>query len=417
MLTWKQASEQSRSELLAAVMKSTFSTDKLFEAMSWAQSSGKTHSYLRERALPTAGFIAPGGAITPTATTLKPVSTTLQTIACSAQIPGSANRNLNNLLSQYEVQLNGLGRSFSRLLRQSLFTGDYPTVAFTLAGVLLDSAGPYLQPGVGSIRQVNGAGTIKLQFRAPGDTDYGDLSIDVDAGNPTVTLTSADGTQYITVDVTSGGLGVASVVVDCTVSSTTYAFDGFARTVTNTVTGPTGTGDDISFDLLRYLIDAVDPSAGNVVLVANPRTVRNIRTLLDAKVTDPVKLCDPRYGITGPVLQFDGYPILPNEYIALTESKGGGAATYSSVYALALAPSGNGVSTALEKAAGVVGLHGSGSGFQAEDVTTMGVTVIVDREPRDGDGKLLDAVEIAMVGDYSVAVYSEKACGRLYAIT
>jgi len=420
MLTFAQAARISKDPLLAAVFKSAFTVDKFFAMLPAAEVAGRGLVYSREGTQISAGFIDAGGSLTATQQTFKEVAARLRTLGVSVELAGPVARNMNANLDQVAVQLAAAGRAFARKLQEKIWTGTFASVSFTLGGVALATggAGPYLREGTGSIKcRVSGSNKY-LSFRGAEDVTYGDESVDVASGNPTVTLTSADGTQSITVNVTSASLPASTTVADVTVSSSSYEFDGIVKACTNTTTGSTASGDAISFALLRQLLDAVDTSAGQVVLVANPRTIRSIKTLYDASGGITPNMVSLRnYGIDEQVLAFEGYPILPCQYISTAETKGA-TSTCTSVYAVSLAPATGAPSTAPFRANGVALLHGAGGqSVTGDDGPSMGVTIKRDDMPRDGDGKLKDSGEVALLGDYAVAVYSEKAVGRLYGIT
>lgn len=418
MLTFAQAARISKDPLLAAIFKSAYTVDKLFAMLPSAQVQGRGLVYAREAAQIAASFISAGGAITPSEQSFREVAARLRTIAASAQIPGPVARNMNSSLDQTAVQLAAIGRAMARKLQAAIWTGSYPSVSFSLAGVALVSAGPYLRAGTGSIKCRVDSGNKYLSFRGAEDVSYGNESVNVASGDPSgVVLTSADGTQSVTVSVTSASLPAATAVADVTITSTTHEFDGLVRCVTNTTTGPSTNGDAISFSLLRQLLDAIDPAASNVVLVAHPRTIRSIKALMDGTGGITPNMVSLRnYGIDESVLAFEGVPILPCGLLPVTETKGS-SSTCTSVYALSLAPATGVPSDAPFKATGVALLHGAGSSIVGDDGPTMGVSIIRDEQPRDGDGKLLDAVEVAVVGDFAVAVYSETSAARLYGIT
>lgn len=417
MLTFAQAARLTSDPLLGAIFKSAFTVDKLFAMLPAAQVQGKGLLYAREGTQITANFIAPGGPIAPAEQTFKEVSARLQTIAASAQIPGPVARNMGRDFDQAAVQLAAVGRALARKLQAAIWTGSFPTVTFTLAGCALSSSGPYLRAGTGALKcRVDGTAKY-LSFRGPEDVTYGAEGGDCASGNPTVTLTSADGTQSLTIAVTSASLPAASTIADVTVTSSGNGFDGLVRCVTNTTTGTGTNGDAISFSLLRQLLDQIDPAAQNVVIVAHPRTIRSIKTLYDGLggiVPNMVSL--KNYGLDEQVLGFEGVPILPCNLLPTNETKGS-TTTCASVYALALAPATGAPSTAPFRANGVALLHGAGQSIDTDDGPTMGVTIVRDEQPRDGDGKLLDAVEVAVMGDYAVAVYAETSAARLYGIT
>ncbi len=414
MLTWEQASRMSKDNLLTAIFKSAFKVDDLFAVMPFTRVNGKALVYSREGSQIAAAFIADGGAITESAQAVYPVTATLRTIAASAQLPGKVARNLNDNLDQVQVQMAALGRALARQLKTALVTGVYPSLTFTMAGVTLNTAGPYLKPGTASLEW--DVSEHALRFRAAGDPSFGSW-VSMGTSDVTKTITSGDNVQYITVDYVHGSHEVADALVNVAVASSTNAFDGLRAVVTNTLTGTTANGDAISFDLLRQLVDAVDPAAGQLVICAPTRTLRAVKALYDAKGgTTPMEMALQNYGLNKPYLTFDGVPILRNEYLPIDEKKGI-TATCTSLYCLALTEPTGAPSTAPFKAAGVCGLYGAGDQRETDEGVTMGVSVVVDPQPRDGDGKLMDAVEVAVLGDYALASYSEKSSARLYGIT
>ena len=426
MLTFEQAARLSNDPVFGAIFKSTFAVDKLFNLLPWARVNGKGHTYVREGAQVAADFITSGGAITPSEQVTNRVTANLRTIAASAQLPRDVVLNLSDNWDQAEVQVQSLARGLARELKRAIVAGTYPTVTETSykgtalhAGITAYAGGPYLKAGLASLYLTYvGLESVTLKFRAPGDVAYGTaVACTTDT---TVTLTSADGVQSIvvTTDISELDDDVADDFSVLTVSSSTHEFDGLASVVTNTVTGATAAGDAISFALLRYLVDAVDPDAGQRVMIMPPRTIRALKTLGDALGGNTIEMIAlENYGIMGGTLAFEGVPILRNDYLPITEVKGGSGSTTGSVYCLSLAPASGSTSAAPFQAAGICGLYGAGAGRDTDEGPTMGVSVVVDETPRDGDGKLLDAVEVAVRGDFALANYGPKCSARLYGIT
>jgi hypothetical protein len=430
MLTFAQAARMSNDPVLGAIFKGAFTKDKLLSVIPWARVQGKGHTYLREGTQITAAHIGSGGAITAAAQTVLRVTANLQTIAASAQIPGDVLRSLNDNFDQAQVQIAALSGALARKLRSSLVIGSYPTVTLTRAGLISGGTsglttgitayrgGPYLKPGVGSILLAYvGGSSVTLAFRAATDITYGTAV--ACTSDTTLTLTSSDGIQSIDVDTDISVLDDATggEVGDLTISSSSNEFDGLKAVVTNTVSMGTN-GAVLSLAKMREAVDAVDPEAGQKVIALHSRTMRSYKALLDALGgTHAAQIELQNYGI-GPVPAFEGeIPMLVCDYLPITETQGTTSGSCASLYVLSLAEPTGATSDAPFKAAGICGLYSSGVQADTAAGPTMGLNYVVDKTPRDGNGLLLDAAEVAVMGDFALASYSTKASCRLLGIT
>ena len=425
MLTFAQAARMSNDPVFGAIFKGAFTKDKLLSVIPWARVQGKGHTYLREGPQVSANFIGSGGAITPAAQTVLRVTANLQTIGASAQIPGDVLRSLSDNFDQAQVQIAALSGALSRKLRTALVTGSYPTVTLAtykgtalLQGITAYTGGAYLKPGVGSIYLTYvGALSVTLKFRAVGDIAYGTAIAVTADGN--YTLTSADGVQFIVCTCVVAELDddVANDFGDLTITSSSNEFDGLKQIVTNSVSMGTN-GAALSLAKIREAVDAVDPEAGQRVIALPSRVMRSYKALLDAlggTRADQIEM--PNYGI-GLVPQFeDGIPMLVCDYLPITETQGTTSGSCASLYVLSLAEPTGATSDAPFKAAGICGLYSSGVLADTAAGPTMGLNYVVDKTPRDGNGLLLDAGEVAVMGDFALASYSTKASCRLLGIT
>jgi hypothetical protein len=146
--------------------------------------------------------------------------------------------------------------------------------------------------------------------------------------------------------------------------------------------------------------------------------MRSYKALLDALGgTHAAQIEMANYGI-GPVPAFEGeIPMLVCDYLPITETQGTTVSTCASLYVLSLAEPTGASSDAPFKAAGICGLYSAGVQADTAAGPTMGLNYVVDKTPRDTNGLLLDAAEVAVMGDFALASYSTKASCRLLGIT
>jgi hypothetical protein len=208
--------------------------------------------------------------------------------------------------------------------------------AFQLAGYVtaLVSYSPFIRTSdralVGELRYTN-TGT-KLAFRAPDDNEFGpDV---VCAADGPFTLPSKDPSKWIRLT-----LDVSQATADCIRRITFTAsneFDGLQKQVpTSQLIASTGTnGDALSFTVLRKLRDLVKVRSGKLAYVMPALLIQKYEALVtNLGGVVPTSVLEG----FGPVPMFGGIPILRNDNIPATESKGSDSAL-SSAYLVNFGP-------------------------------------------------------------------------------
>lgn len=333
-LTLYEASKLSRNPLASGILKAVATSDELMAVMPARATMGEAISYKRVKALPTVGFVAPGGTVSESSGTFDQVTTALRIINSDVDTLLFSEEQQGDVENQRAIQVNLKAKALGRKLGEKLVTGKYATsVAFSasIAGVASPVAGPNQDTdrhGPGSLFFDQSAST--LQYRGPGDRDYGE-AVDV-SSNGTYTLSSDNPNKRLTVTVTSASLPGADAEVLVRISSTSNEFDGLEDLCPEAQTVESGgtNGDALSFDVLDELIDEKLKVRENAYFVMNGKLKRKFLALLRA--TGGATPADMAVaGINRPVPTYRGIPILQNDHIPSNEAKGS-ASDLSSVY-------------------------------------------------------------------------------------
>lgn len=334
------AMKKSVNPFTVALFKSIATSDELFSVLPFVPKHGEGFSYLREVSTGSFNFLAPGHTSVASSTGEDElVLVPKREAAEDFYVRNFAQENLGDEVDQLDLQTMKKGKAAGRTISNKVINGGNIT-GFTMeafqSGAYIDSldaSAPWIDSdrrGPGSIKYTH-TGTF-LQFRAPGDRDYGPQV--ACASDAAYTLVSDNPSKWITVtlDVSDA---TADKVTDITFTSSTNDFDGLAKLVDSSqVRTSTGSnGDALTFAILDELIDSVKckDNLAFIMPSALRRKYKNLeRTMGGASVVDLP-------GSHMQVPSYEGIPILKNDWIGTAESKGSGT-TLSSVYLASLAP-------------------------------------------------------------------------------
>lgn len=355
----------------------------------FARVEGAGLTYQRTGAEPTAHWIDFGGAVNEATPVVRNAHTDLATVADEVRIPGPARRYMFNP-SNIQALMQQVIEAHVNSYLDKCFNGNRPTVTFTLAGVTLATggAGPNLRLGTGSLRMTVVGPVKTLAFKAAGDYDYGAESADQAAAVATdaLILTSADGTQSITVNVNGGGLGGATVVVDVAITTATFEFDGIRRlapsTQVDTLTAYAN-GADYKFDFLRTARRLNKGPASTLCYAMNPLLWQRHRELQDAMHATPESV-EVSYSVGRKFPAFEGVPVVLTDAIPVNLTKGTGTAL-SEVWCLSLGVPNGEPETAPFSSVGLCGLYGGDQRAEALGQTWMGFWMEAMAKPAGHD--------------------------------
>lgn len=343
-LTIEQAMRTTQRALPRGMFKSLVTYDALFARLMFEGGAGESVVYNRELSLGSAGFIAANsGTVSESSATWEKVVALTRTLAADADIPGLAAvlPGVDSEARQLEAKVRQAGRTIATKAISGAFVdgfsisrpvgwnGDYvDTLVFSSAHQ--DTT----RDGKGYLKYTH-AGTL-LQYRAPGDTDYGTAV--ACAGDGSYTLYGLNTNKWIrvTLDVSDAD---ENGIAEITFTSSTNEPDGINRMIDTTgaqyIASSGADGDALSYAVLDQLIDAVKVDT-DLVFAMPGALVRKFFALVRALGgANPEHVSLPGYG--QPVPTYRGIPILRNDNIAATEAKGT-ATTLSSAYLMSLTP-------------------------------------------------------------------------------
>lgn len=337
-LTLNEAARISRKPYTKAMFKAISTSDELLGAMPFVPKAGNSWEYTREKALPTSAFIADTAtSVSESTGSDELISQQLREICSDFYVKNFAEELMSDQVSQFDRQAMKKMKSAGRLLSQKIISGGFITGATVGAfdtGAYVDalvSSSGYMdsaRQGPGSLKYTH-TGTF-LQFRAPGDVDYGDQV--ACAADGSYTLYSSNPSKWIrvTLDVSDA---TVNQIREITFTSSTNEFDGLNKLIPTAQTrSSSGTdGDAVSFAILDQMIDMLKV-VNNPAFIMNAALRRKVLALLrSGGGVDTLTLAN---GVQVPA--YNGIPILRNDWVASTESKGS-ASTLSSIYLASLA--------------------------------------------------------------------------------
>lgn len=335
-LTLYEAMEASQNPYQAEMLKQIATSDNMFAIVPWIPKMGEGFPIEREVSTGSFASITPGGTVLESTGKTEKVTISNREFAADFFVPNFAQAMMSDRVSPLERQTMMKLKAAGRTLAGKMITGgsiSSATVDAFDTGAYVDAlvaASPFIRDreGPGELKYTH-SGTA-LQFRAPGDQDFGDAVTASADGN--YTLTSQDPSKWITVtlDVSDATLNQTKRIV----FTASGEFDGLQNQVTSGQTrSATGTdGDALSFPILEELVDAVKNRSGQLAFVMHSKVRRKYNALVRGTGgTDPGFIIE---GPLGKILlpSFAGIPILTNDNVPTTESKGSSGSTLSSVY-------------------------------------------------------------------------------------
>lgn len=312
-------------------------SDELFTLMPWLAQVGDTVQYTREKALPTAAFVADAHTtVTSSSATQDLVQVPKRELAFDIIVRNAADAFVG--ASNRGAQVTKGFKSAGRLIAQKVITGGYAT-GFTLSnnfqnGAYIDAITAYSASldstrfGPGAIRYTH-TGTYAA-FRAPGDIAFGpDVAV---ADDGTFTLYSSNPSKWITATFDASDAN-ADMTVEISFTSSSDEFDGLARLMApgQVISSSGANGDDPSFDTLDQLLDLVKVSDGLAFFM--PAAIRRKYMALFRSMGGSNPMTLPNSSKQVPT--YSGVPMLKNDWIPVNESKGS-ASTLSSIYLASL---------------------------------------------------------------------------------
>jgi hypothetical protein len=384
-LTIAQAMEASQNPYQTAMFRQIATSDYMFSMIPFVPKAGEGFSFEREVSNGSFASIAPGGSVSESTGRTEKVTVSNREFAADFYIPNFAQSLMSDRVSQIEQQTMMKLKAAGLALSAKMITGSSISTTFTSeafqSGAYVDAlvqASPF-------IRERNGAGELKythsgtlLQFRAPGDPDFGTAVACAADGN--YTLASYDPSKWITVT-----LDVSDATADAIRRiefTATNDFDGLQYQVTSGQTrdASSSAGDALSLPILEELIDAVKNRSGQLAFVMNSKLRRKYTALVRAAGGTP-----PDFIMDGPLGKFtlpsfNGIPILVNDNIPSTETGASSGTTLSSVYLANFGP-GDGVYMAA--------FGGGSQQVQADprDTTVLGFQIL-ELGQKQGESKL-----------------------------
>ncbi len=396
------ASRLSPDQLLGGLLETLAHENDLFKLLGFYRSpSPFGFAYNRLKTRPTVAWIGPGGAVTDSAATFEDCYASIRTVIGDVKNMGIVER-LDGP-KQMGVQLGLKASALARAFMDQMVNGSFGTVALTgtnVTGVTMATVadwrglgpdggtGPrmpvtsgtgYKAASLGSIR-CTVAGPVKtLQFRAPGDTAYGDASIDVAAYNGVIRLRSGNPNLWIMVVVAFAGLPAATATDDdVTCTTATNQIDGLVRLVDPLqLIDPVGVnGDNCTPRKMRILRHACKDGPGTqAVFVMNWRDLNDLQSecVTEAAGASVSEMALSQYGIEK-IRSFEGTPILVCDDIGITETCGG-STDCSRVYCVALGtPGAAGLEENVpQQGPGLFGVYAGTDSAMAEGRTCAGL--------------------------------------------
>lgn len=335
--TLYDAIKLSRNTFQTLMLKKIATSDQFFAVLPWQLKPGESFSYTREKALPNFDFVADTHtSVNSSAGTQEVVTVPHREAVQDIILRNFADEAVGaaNELSQMRMGFKAAGRKIAQKavvggyvtgITVENFAGVYVT-ALVASGGFLDS----VRYGKGLLKYTH-TGTY-LQFQAPGDTAYGPQVACAADGN--YTLYSHNPSKWITITLdVSEATANAERTIEFT--STTHEFDGMqVLCAPGQVRSSGGTnGDNLTFGILDELLDSVKVRENRVFCM--PAVLKRKLANLYRALGGTQMTTLPNTGEK--VLSYNDVPILIDDWIPATESKGT-ASTLSSIYLASLVP-------------------------------------------------------------------------------
>lgn len=388
-----EAERLSNNVLISGMVETIITEDPLYALLDFERINSKAHVYNREKTLPTTAFKAVGATIAESSGSTEEVIARLRAIIGDVDVDNFLNETMGDTNNQRAVQIAMKTKATSRKFRDAVINGGAysatitsgnPVGFMTSVSEVSDANGE----GLGSIALDVTANT--LAYTAPGDSAGAGTAVSYAGGDGTYVLKSGSPSRWVKVvlDISEEGVSNATIVITI---AATDEFTGIKKFCPESQIIYGGTnGGALSFALMDELLDTIRGAKPDAILMAR-RTIRAYKALLRTTGgIEPAMIMDARFG--KPVLTYSGVPILENEFISTTESRGSSGAVCTSLYAVNLDPG-----------YGVQGLYGGDqAGIRVENIGAL---------------ETKDANRTRVKWYTSLKLGSELAVGRLAGIT
>jgi hypothetical protein len=333
-LTLLDAWKTTQRDFSSLALEELVTCDELLPLLPFVAKYGDSFTITREKTLPSFGFISDVATSIGESTGKDEIVTIAKRQAVSDfYVPNMADEESGEFLRQAVKKFKAAGLLISdNIINGGRITGITVEAFAGGAGVdALVSCSSYMdsyRDGLATLKYVH-TGTL-LSFRAPGDAAYG-TAVDISGGDGDFTLYSDNPSKWIkvTLDVSDFSANGERTVL---FTSSNDEFDGLSKLVTPGQTrSSSGTnGDALSLDIMDELIDTTN-TGNNRAFVMPSKLIRKFKALMRAG--GGVDMTQLASGVKVP--EYAGIPIIRNDNIAATESKGSGS-TLSSVYLVSL---------------------------------------------------------------------------------
>lgn len=340
--TLLEAGRATQNDFSAAVLKELVLADEMLPLIPFVPHPGMGFTYQREMSIGSFAMLPDsGGTIAESSGADETISVQNRQAVADFYVQAMAQEFTNEYLKQALKKTKKAGR----VVADKIINGGNIT-GFTLSsGTIFTQGGSASTPYVDSISAYSsymdsdrrGPGSIKythagtfLQFRAPGDAEYGAQVACASDGS--YTLYSVNTSKWITVslDVSDATANTEALI---TFTSSTYDFDGLKVLIPpGQVRASSGaSGDALSLAIMDELIHSVYTGT-NRYFIMNAAVIRKFNALIRA--AGGATMMETASGIMVP--SYNGIPILRNDNIASNETKS--VSTLSSVYLVSLDP-------------------------------------------------------------------------------
>ncbi len=328
------AMKRSRNEYQTMLLRQIATSSELFGVMPFVPKAGEGFEYDREVSVGSFRFINPGGTVQESTGTTEHLVIGKREATADFYVPNFAQDNMGDILDPLEAQTRMKLKAAGRTLAGKFVTGasinGFTSEAF--------QSGPYVDALVAAspfVRDRAEAGELKythtgtfLQFRAPGDTEFGTAVACTTDGSYTLASKSPSKWIRVTLDVSDA---TADAIRRIAFTTSSYEFDGLQQLVapSQVIDSDGAAGDALSFRKLRQLRDLVKDKTGLVAYVMHSSARQKYEDLVTAtNGAGPQTVMLETFRAP----TFDGYPILVDDNIPTTEVKGGSGSTLTSVY-------------------------------------------------------------------------------------
>ncbi len=328
-LTLFEAAKRSQNRIARGIFLAIATSDQMLAKLRMERFPGESLHWVREATLSEPDFVSPTHTSIAEGTgTDDRVVMPLRILAGDADTYLFVEEQMSELESAMARQLRGKLKGTGRKIATKAINGGYTTSATlspTIAGVTFTAVSPGADSdrhGPGSLLFDFDGGGSNFYYRAPGDRAYGAATPQPGA-NGTIIVYSENPSRWIKLTLVVGSLPGADAEVHVRYASTTHEPDGLFKLIPDSqvVTAAGTDGDAFTFDKLDELIEEKVKTTDDLAFVMNAKLLRKFaqqaRAMGGAGI-DTITLP----GIVAPVPAYRGIPLLKNDNIPSTETKG-----------------------------------------------------------------------------------------------